>query len=261
MTVELVRLPKPPVKAKTEPPPPTDQRKPETPPPTDPPKPATPPAASPRASSAATGSGAEQRKSAVLKPVVQFGDKDRGPRQSPDGNSAESRATSQPAKTDPAKPVLTQNLPVAATATDPALQSKATNAPTSGVSAQTQQGQKLDEAKKLFSQDETGDPSAMTMMALMPHAERAGQLCLTELHEQLLHASPPFSPDLLPREQPGQGSVVDVPRTAFHSNSKWYDLSYRCEVDTLATKVVTFAFRVGEPIPRSDWASRGFPPQ
>jgi hypothetical protein len=48
-------------------------------------------------------------------------------------------------------------------------------------------------------------------------------------------------------------------KDAFRADGRWYDLSYRCEIDADAMKVVSFAFDVGEPIPRSEWRKRGLP--
>lgn len=253
ITVELVQLPTPPPKAKAEPSPPANE-----------PKPEKPQGESAEIPSPTSNHGAQQGSSPALKPVVLFGDKDRGPRESPDGSSAESGSASPAARPDPAKQSLTQKLAVTTTrATDqvPRATSPKTPTPKPEDAAEAQQGLKLHEAKTLFSQSGPVDIIAMTAMRNMPRGERVGQLCLTELNEQLLHASPAYSLELLPRERLEEGTLIEVPRSAFRSNSQWYDLSYRCEVDTQATKVVGFAFQVGEPVPRSDWKSRGLSSQ
>jgi hypothetical protein len=84
---------------------------------------------------------------------------------------------------------------------------------------------------------------------------------VTELREQLLNASPPYFPNLLPAFRLTDGSVMDVQKAAFRTGGQWYDLSYRCVVDRDATRVRSFAFHVGEPIPQSDWARRELPSQ
>ena len=98
-------------------------------------------------------------------------------------------------------------------------------------------------------------------VANIPRPVRAGQLCLTELRAQLLNGSPPYFPDLLPSEFRNDGKTVDIPKTAFRAGGQWYDLGYRCAVDADALRVVSFAFRVGEAIPRSEWKRRGLPAQ
>lgn len=117
----------------------------------------------------------------------------------------------------------------------------------------------LTEAGRLFSESITDDPVARTAMADLPRGARVEELCSTELYAQLRHASPPHKPDLLPRFRLSRGTVLEVRRAAFRANARWYDLSFRCEVDRDATRVVTFAFAVGPEVPRSEWQTRGFP--
>jgi hypothetical protein len=66
-------------------------------------------------------------------------------------------------------------------------------------------------------------------------------------------------PELLPFDPLKEGTVIEKPSTAFRASWQWHDLSYRCEVDADATKVVGFAFDVGNPIPPSEWKRRGLP--
>ncbi|MDQ0390692.1 DUF930 domain-containing protein [Labrys monachus] len=222
ITVDLVPepkpKPKPEAKAQAQAPPPAPAAGAD--------KPKAPPAGQPPA----RGDAARQENRRAIKPVFRYGDKDAGPRLSRDGNSPQ--AGSAPAAAPDAPATTPQD---AAVLPKPA---------------------KLREAKTLFSQSATSDLSAMTAMAQMPRGERAGGLCFTELREQLLHASPPYAPDVLPLLPLKEGTVLDIPGEAFRAGGQWYDLSYRCEVDANATKVVSFAFRVGEPIPRSDWQRR-----
>jgi hypothetical protein len=168
----------------------------------------------------------------VLRPVVQFGDKDAGPRKSPEGRSARegSRSVSVPRKTD--------ELGVAGEKAAP----------------------KLKEAKTLFSQTTDADPVATTAMRTIPRDSRIGRLCATELRDQLLNATPPYLPELLPFFRLKAGTVMNVPQSAFQAGGEWYDLSFRCEVDRNATKVVSFAFRIGDRIPRGKWKERDLPP-
>jgi len=83
----------------------------------------------------------------------------------------------------------------------------------------------------------------------------------SELREQLLHASPSYFPEILPFDKLKEGTIIDNPGAAFRSNWEWYDLSYRCEVDADATKVVSFAFDVGSPLMPGEWKRRGLPAQ
>lgn len=196
-----------------------------------------------------------QRPSPAIRPVVQFGEKDAGPRESRDGNSAEDGSASPTAQRDPEERELEgQPAPAGGEATSAAPSSEAPP-------ADPQKSQQLREAKTLFSQASTGGATATSATAGIPRPVRAGRLCLTELRAQLLNASPPFFPDLLPSEWQNDGATIDIPDSAFRASGQWYNLGYRCKVDQDATKVVSFAFRVGEPVPRSEWKRRGLPTQ
>lgn len=124
----------------------------------------------------------------------------------------------------------------------------------------TEKPVELTEAKRLFSQSETGDANAVTAMGNVPRGVRGGQLCITELREQLRHVSPSYVPELLPAYRLPNGTLLEVRRGAFRTSSQWYDLSFRCEVNEEATKILSFAFDIGAPVPRSEWQKRGFPP-
>ncbi|CAM5769834.1 hypothetical protein LMIY3S_02970 [Labrys miyagiensis] len=248
ITVELVQSAGPQAQAKAETPPPA------------PPKPQT---GGPTPPSSPKDAGAQPPPPAALEPVFQFGDKDRGPQKSTGGNGSERGPASPSTRTDPAKQNIPRTLAVTTAATDqvPQATSTKTPAPTAGDATAAQQGLQLHEAKTLFSQAPTNDLSSMMAIGTVPRGDRAAQLCSTELGEQLVHASPGYYPDSLPLFRLKEGTVLDVPKGAFHSNSQWYALSYRCEVDPQATKVVSFAFHIGQPIPRSDWSSLGLPSQ
>ena len=94
-------------------------------------------------------------------------------------------------------------------------------------------------------------------MASIPRGKRAATLCASELQQQLQSAS--YFPDLVPLIPLKEGNILDVPETAFHAGAAWYGLSFRCEVDTDATKVLSFAFRVGSTIPPDEWTRLGLP--
>jgi len=111
--------------------------------------------------------------------------------------------------------------------------------------------------RKLYSQDATGDPLATTSMAGVPREQRAARLCASELQQQLLAVS--YFPSLVPLVPLKAGNVVDVPDTAFRTRTTWYNLGFRCEVDTAATKVLSFTYQVGTAIPPEQWARLGLP--
>jgi hypothetical protein len=252
ISVDLVPPPKPPEKPKTPPAAPVEKPAPEKP---DKPKTGTQP---PPESSAAQRSPIP-----TLRPVFQFGEKDSGPRKSLEGDSPEDTAKASTLHDDPDKKAAAETHVL--TATNAGNADKRSVVPEKSSKAakpgKMQDRIELQEAKKLFSRSATDDPRATMAMRNMPRDERGGWLCVTELREQLLNASPPYFPDMLPAYRLTEGTVMDVQRAAFRIAGQWYDLSYRCEVDKDATRVQSFAFHVGEPIPPGDWARRGLPTQ
>jgi hypothetical protein len=273
INVDLVPPPEPPKKAETakaEPPP----KKPEPPPEA---KAEKPPEPKPEAEKEAAQRAAEN----VLQPVHRFGEKDGGPKIALDGDSAEEASPeAKPASEQPdaAKPEAEQ-----AEAQKPELEktdaaqpreltaargAEQTPLPTEGGTAKPVVEEKKTEqkkpatpadTKKLASRMATGNAVATTAMGGVPRGVRAGRLCVTELRERMRNASPPYFPDLLPSYPLESGNVLDIPRAAFRLGGAWYELAFRCEVDSNATQVLVFVFRVGGPIPPGDWKRRGLP--
>lgn len=251
VAVELVPPPKPPEK-----------------PPAEKPQPEKPPEAKVEPSKPSPEQPARQQAIPRLNPVVQFGEKDAGPRKALEGNSAEESSTDVPEREtsekperesqNPAEPPAVMTVERESPASLPQT-AKQTPTPRPAEIAKPRKAPKLQKAKKLFSQSATGDPVATTAMLGVPRDVRGGTLCVTELREQLYRASPPYFPDLLPSFRLTEGTTLDVPGAAFRVGGQWRALSYRCEVDANVTKVESFAFRIGGLIPRSEWQSLGLP--
>ena len=172
----------------------------------------------------------------VLRPVFEFGEENAGPREADDG--AASAEAETPAETLPPAPEEPEVGEAALPAEPP---------------------DELTEARRLYSQFATGSAAAQVAIAGLPRDMRAGELCATELREQLRRATPPYRPDLLPAYRLPTGTVMEVRKGAFRAAGQWYDLRFRCAIDDGATRVVSFAFDVGAPVPRDEWQSRGFP--
>ncbi|AZO52759.1 MULTISPECIES: DUF930 domain-containing protein [unclassified Mesorhizobium] len=140
-------------------------------------------------------------------------------------------------------------LPTSAEAPKP----KPANAPKPEVSKSApQRASGLPGVRKLFSQGATDDALATTSMGGLPRSQRGAKLCASVLQQQLLDAS--YFPDLIPSIPLRAGNVVDGSDVAFRTTTTWYHLDFRCEVDTNATRVLSFNFRVGPVIPRDQWA-------
>ncbi len=152
--------------------------------------------------------------------------------------------------------------PVALTA-GPAGEASPAGAPdkpaASGVEIVEESAPKPEEARRLFSQKATSNPIATTAMGNVPRGARRPALRHRNCASSWKTRMPPYYPEILPSYRLGEGTVIEVRKAAFRVGGQWYDLSYRCEVDANATKVVGFAFSVGAPLPPSEWRRRGLP--
>lgn len=195
------------------------------------PKEETPPAAS------ETPPREEAKPLPSLRPVFEFGEQDAGPKKAADGSAAaEAEAPADtPERALEALDASAIPLPAPRPEKPPA------------------------EEKKLFSQSETGAQAATTAMAGLPRGQRAGELCANALRERLRRDSPLYWPDILPTYRLDKGTLMAVSDAAFRAGGQWFDLGFRCEIDEAATRVVSFDYEVGAPIPRSQWKARGFP--
>ncbi|MCM2471895.1 DUF930 domain-containing protein [Rhizobium sp. CG5] len=290
--------------AAPEPPPPPPEEKPEEKPPEPPPPPAVeeppaepppvekPPVEEPAAEEPPAPPEEEEPPSGnedegrlrVLDPVVQFGEKDTGPRQSEEGEAVTDAGTPPPDVPD--VPEVPEEEPAAATPMPddialPEVELGADSSQEAGPEALSEAAKteiiaavpkekptdkppveappNLTQAETLYSRKDSDDPVAMREMANLSRSARADRLCLTELREQLRNGSPPYNPELLPSFGLKKGTVLDVRKAAFRANTRWFNLNFRCEVDEEVTKVMSFGFEVGAQVPRSEWKNRGFP--
>lgn len=114
------------------------------------------------------------------------------------------------------------------------------------------------EVKRLLSHSYPEGEIATVSMAGMTREERVMDLCGAELSLQLRSGSPRYDVEYLPSFKAGSGNLVNYPRTAFRQrDGVWFDLAVVCEVDDKATRVVRFAYSVGERVPKSEWQARG----
>lgn len=96
-------------------------------------------------------------------------------------------------------------------------------------------------------------------------AERIEQLCNLEAMGQIHAWKAEFEPDRVVAYAMGgtklSRTVLEADGAAFRSRKHWYGLRFRCELTANGSKVSGFRFRVGEPIPRSQWAAHDLPPE
>jgi hypothetical protein len=100
-------------------------------------------------------------------------------------------------------------------------------------------------------------------LPLLAADERAEQLCGLEAMSQIHAWKSDFEPDRVTAYARGAtkltGRILIAESAAFRSKRRWYDLNFRCELSPDQAAVLAFAFRVGEPVPRSQWAKLGLP--
>ncbi|MBX3570323.1 MAG: DUF930 domain-containing protein [Rhizobiaceae bacterium] len=264
------------------------------PPPEKPPEPAKPqpPPPPPKAEAAEPPQPAPQAKPATpipgLDPVVKFGERDAGPRRALAGSGAEdapdpplptpaadedkaaqdakpeqpeaeqppaAARTPEPVKDEDSVGPAVDQLAAAAASSHAAVPSAASRQASPAKPAS--EPKKLREARTLFSRSAAGGRAATTAMAGVPRGIRAGRLCATELRLQLLNDG--HFPDLLPSYELKEGTVLAVRRGAFRAGGSWHNLAFECQVDSDATGVLSFAFRVGDRLPPDEARRRGLP--
>jgi Domain of Unknown Function (DUF930) len=182
----------------------------------------------------------------LIRPVYRFGEKDTGPQRRNDGNSDGASAAALPSQEQARRTDAPER-----TDGEPAFpETDSTTIP---------MPKPANKENPMRPEPEDGPPAATTAMAEIPRGVRAGELCVTELRHQLQNSLPPYWPDLLPTYRLDKGTLLQVRQGAFRANARWYNLRFRCEIDEAATTVVSFGFEVGAPVPRTEWASRGFP--
>ncbi len=127
--------------------------------------------------------------------------------------------------------------------------------------AEAKESNKLTKAKTLFTDKFVSDHTVKTAMNNLPRQTRGGQLCWSELREQLLHSSAAYDPNIIevPQYELPNGNFLTLRGSAFYDGQKLRQLAFSCEVNDNATKIVSFEFGVGNVIPESEWARYHYP--
>lgn len=122
-------------------------------------------------------------------------------------------------------------------------------------------------ARTLHSESVLANPrSRGTREALktLEASERIEQMCNLEAMSQIHAWKAEFEPDrVVAFAMAGTKltqTVLEAEGAAFRSRKQWYGLHFRCEMAANG-KVAGFQFRVGEAIPRSEWAAHDLPPE
>lgn len=104
---------------------------------------------------------------------------------------------------------------------------------------------------------------AREMLPTFDPTERTIQLCDIEAMEQVRAWKPSFRPERLVAYASAEvvvaGDTVRADGAAFFSGGAWYAMRFDCGLSADHLTVVSFAFQVGEPIPRSAWEAHSLP--
>jgi hypothetical protein len=121
-------------------------------------------------------------------------------------------------------------------------------------------------ASRMMAAEALAHPLSREALAMLPHLaaeERIEQLCGLEAMSQIHAWKSDFEPDRVTAYARGAttlaGHALIADGAVFRSKRRWYDLHFRCELSADQAAIVAFEFRVGDPVPRGQWAKLGLP--
>jgi hypothetical protein len=106
------------------------------------------------------------------------------------------------------------------------------------------------------SQGRAANPRLQQMMKLSPET-RVEQRCDARAMGAVQREHKGFKPDELVAyafaDPVLRGSKISAQGAAVRSGGKWYRLSYTCETSADGLDVISFAYKLGAEVPRSEW--------
>jgi hypothetical protein len=94
-------------------------------------------------------------------------------------------------------------------------------------------------------------------LAIITSNEKVMQLCNIEALEQIRLAASQYDPDTLVSyamsDTVATGLMLSATGGAFRSRRQWYGVSFECVAAPGLDGVTSFSFKLGDPIPRSEW--------
>jgi hypothetical protein len=121
-------------------------------------------------------------------------------------------------------------------------------------------------AEKMLADDALAAPGASAakkVLAKLDPEERRLQLCNLEAVAQIEATRGDLRPERIigyaKGEEDLKGNEIAADGAAFKSGGQWYLLSFRCRLSSDGEHVVGLDYRVGAPIPRSEWTRLGLP--
>jgi hypothetical protein len=122
-------------------------------------------------------------------------------------------------------------------------------------------------ATSLLAADVLRDPrsrQAREALATLVGADGREQICALEAMEQLRRDRPGFRPTRLAphafRNATFREGTVHVTAGAVRSNRIWYEIAYRCHLETGRDTIVGFEYALGAPVDRALWDEHGLAP-
>jgi hypothetical protein len=87
--------------------------------------------------------------------------------------------------------------------------------------------------------------------------ERQEQRCDIEAMDKIAIANKAFDPDKVIAytfaDPIAYHGLLKAPGAVFRSKGDWYRLKYRCETDARGVTVLSFDYKIGSKVDRSDW--------
>ncbi len=104
---------------------------------------------------------------------------------------------------------------------------------------------------------------AREMLPTFEPTERDIQLCNIEAMEQVHAWQPAFRPERIVAYAMAElaiaGDMIRADGAAFFSGGKWYAMRFDCGLSADHASIVSFGFRVEQPIPRAVWEAHNLP--
>ena len=122
------------------------------------------------------------------------------------------------------------------------------------------------QSRVILSSQELADPRNRKAAESLKHLEpqtRSQQLCdfeaILQINRQFNEYAVDFVVAYATEAAVRKGGVVIAHGAAFHSNGRWYNLAFECQLSTSQRDVAHLRFKVGDAIPSEQWADLNLP--
>ncbi len=122
------------------------------------------------------------------------------------------------------------------------------------------------QSRVILSSQELADPRNRKTVESLKHLEpqtRAQQMCdfeaILQINRQFNAYAVDFVIAYVREAAVRKGDAVIAHGAAFHSNGRWYNLAFECQLSTSQRDVAHLKFKVGDAIPSEQWADLNLP--